>query len=759
MRNASCLGALLALAHCASANVASATVTDPAFSESVHLAGTGMAGTTAMAWAPDGSDRLFYARQNGTLRVYSGGVLWVFASFSPLYASGECGVLGLAFDPNYVVNHYLYVFVTVSAGEQQIIRLTDDGGIGKDPTVIVAGLPTRGGGHNAGGIGFGPDGKLYWSIGDLGAHIGSADDLSSVASKISRVNVDGSAPLDNPFVDGDGPQDDRIWASGFRNPFTFTWRPSNGELWVNTVGSWHEQIFTPRAGDNAGWPTYENNQPQGYLAPILAYPTGGETLSIAAGGASRLGGVATFATTAPHSLRLGTGVTVAGVAQAGFNGNGYVSAVPSPTTFSIRQDGPDATSGGGTIVPVDLGNCITGGAFWDSSSVPASYRGNFFFGDYGSLKLARVTFGRDEQVTSFDTWGTSAGSSPIDTAVGPDGDLYYATFAGEVFRIHYDAKAQGIVASQLHMQVSEAGEAVFSVRLAMKPTEPITVTITGKDADSDVTTTADELTFDATNWSIPQAVHVMAAADADADNDVAELTLAAEGLSSEQISVRVIDDDDRAVLVSPSPLTLQAGAKADVSVVLNGRPRSSVTVHVEVEPDSVLSTSSAELVFAPANWAEPQTVTLQAQADGAFPLDEQVTFRERTLLSATLDVAIVEAEVGDAGGADEVGGAGGAQPVTTPSESAGAEGISADGGYGGALATEKQPRSPDESACSCRVPAPSRSSARVVGLVLALVFAVRRRRTNRAILRARSAAERRAGRRRRRSGSPCWRRA
>ena len=157
------------------------------------------------------------------------------------------------FRPRFAQNRYVYFFVTVSASEQQIIRYTDSGGVGTDKTVILAGLPTAGQNHDGGAVGFGPDGKLYWAIGDLGNGTGVDANLTSLAAKIGRANPDGTVLNDNPFFDGAGPNDDRIWARGFRNPFTFTWQPSTEQLWLNVVGTAYEQVFLPVAGDHGGW--------------------------------------------------------------------------------------------------------------------------------------------------------------------------------------------------------------------------------------------------------------------------------------------------------------------------------------------------------------------------------------------------------------------------------------------------------------------------------------------------------------------------
>jgi hypothetical protein len=190
-----------------------------------------------------------------------------------LYQGSECGLLSVAFDPNFGENGYVYFFMTVSSSEQRIVRYRAAGNVGVEPTIIVAGLPTLGANHDGGALAFGPDGKLYFAIGDLGPGTGVDDDLQSLAAKVGRVNRDGTVPLDNPFHDGGGPNDDRIWARGFRNPFTMTFRPTTGELWLNVVGTYFEQVFVVAGGAHGGWNDHEQWQPDGYLAPVVTYPT------------------------------------------------------------------------------------------------------------------------------------------------------------------------------------------------------------------------------------------------------------------------------------------------------------------------------------------------------------------------------------------------------------------------------------------------------------------------------------------------------
>src|SRR5262245_19342944 len=265
------LALVLAFLSILSMAPARATVLEPGFTETVWISSLPF-NPTSMAWAPDGSGRLFVLSKTGQIRVVQAGPTPMllptpFATISPVFTNDECGLLGIAFDPAFVSNRFVYVFVTVSSTEQQILRYTDTGGVGTNKTVIIGQLPTLGSNHDGGCIGFGADGKLYWAVGDNGMLVGANEDLISLASKVGRAWVEGTVPLDNPFRDGSGPNNDYIWARGMRNPFTLTFQPATGRLWVDVTGGAYEQVFAPLAGEHSGWYLYENNLPSVFLSP------------------------------------------------------------------------------------------------------------------------------------------------------------------------------------------------------------------------------------------------------------------------------------------------------------------------------------------------------------------------------------------------------------------------------------------------------------------------------------------------------------
>lgn len=238
-------------------------------------AGGSAESVSAIAFAPDG--RIFYAEQyKGTIQIIlADGTLQPrpFTQVSVAeWLSLDWGLTGLALDPGFATNHYVYAFYTEPAGTQSdgasdvpigrpvIVRFTDEDGAATGRTVIVDDLPltdVRKPGYNANGdLRFGPDGKLYASLGDYDLFAEEPDvitGLGSTIGKMLRLNPDGSAPDDNPFVGQQG-ADPRVYASGFREPFSFNFGP-DGTLYANdntTVSC--EELNVIKAGEFYGWP-------------------------------------------------------------------------------------------------------------------------------------------------------------------------------------------------------------------------------------------------------------------------------------------------------------------------------------------------------------------------------------------------------------------------------------------------------------------------------------------------------------------------
>jgi glucose/arabinose dehydrogenase len=224
-----------------------------------YVEGAGFA--TALAWAPDG--RLFYARREGAVMVFSNGASHVFARVNPS-TSGERGLLGLALSPNFSQDHYVYAFYSRSDDitRQRVVRWVDQNGSGAGGSTLIDNLPAGSDCcHKGGRIAFGPDGKLYVTLGEN--HVASAAQRTSdLRGKMLRYNPDGSVPGDNPFGSRNP-----VWAIGLRNPFGLAFA-SDGRLFVTdngpsgdagTPGSGWDEVDHVVRGGNYQWPTCYGN--------------------------------------------------------------------------------------------------------------------------------------------------------------------------------------------------------------------------------------------------------------------------------------------------------------------------------------------------------------------------------------------------------------------------------------------------------------------------------------------------------------------
>lgn len=255
------------------------------------LVTNGISTPTAMAFTPDG--RIFVTSQSGALRVIKNGTLLTtpFVSLT-VNSSGERGLIGVAVDPDFATNHYVYLYHTVpgSPPHNRVTRYTADGDValtGSDVTVIDLDPLSSATNHNGGAMHFGLDGKLYVAVGD-NANGANAQNLDTYHGKLLRMNADGSIPGGNPFTTGTE-QRRRVWAYGLRNPYTFSIQPGTGKLFVNDVGqsTWEEINDATTGGLNFGWPSAEGNSANpAYTNPVYVYGHGGGT----SGGCAITGG-------------------------------------------------------------------------------------------------------------------------------------------------------------------------------------------------------------------------------------------------------------------------------------------------------------------------------------------------------------------------------------------------------------------------------------------------------------------------------------
>lgn len=238
----------------------------------------GLPYVSGMAVAPDG--RVFITEQlSGKIVVVKNGqVLATPFATLPVKGGLVTGLLGVALDPQFSTNHYVYAFWTASSPDvhDRVSRFTADGDVSTGARTDLIDLPGPADFHQGGMIGFGPDGKLYVPVGDHG-HPEAAQLLTKPYGKILRFNKDGTIPTDNPFYSQTTGVNRAIWATGLRNPFQFDFQPGTGRFYINDVGNtaW-EEINLGVKGANYGWPGIEGpiagqTAPANYKDPVYAY--------------------------------------------------------------------------------------------------------------------------------------------------------------------------------------------------------------------------------------------------------------------------------------------------------------------------------------------------------------------------------------------------------------------------------------------------------------------------------------------------------
>jgi aldose sugar dehydrogenase len=226
----------------------------------------------------DSTGRLFFTQKNGQVRLLVNRQLQAQSviSFS-VDTCSERGLLGIAIDPAFNTNRYVYVYYTVKANAacgdtiNQVVRFTEVNGVGQNPVTIFTSPAVGAGNHNGGNIRFGPDGKLYISVGD-DSNPATSQNLGSKNGKIHRINPDGTIPTDNPFYGQQG-KVGSIFAYGLRNSFDLDFDPVTGALFASENGpNCDDEVNRIVAGYNYGWrPNYScgDNDPNFNTIPAL----------------------------------------------------------------------------------------------------------------------------------------------------------------------------------------------------------------------------------------------------------------------------------------------------------------------------------------------------------------------------------------------------------------------------------------------------------------------------------------------------------
>lgn len=265
---------VVALTSLLSISLASPThAAPPADFEKTPLV-SGLNQPTDFRFMPNGE--VYIAEKGGAIKIYHDGQLHdeplITLAVLQTDQDEERGLLGIQPDPNFATNGYLYVSYTTAQNHDRLSRITVTGDTASLASEVILIESDQLGNiyHHGGEVQIGPDGKLYWAMG-MNTYNPNSQNLSNVHGKILRMNLDGTAPADNPFVSTPGavPQ---IWAYGLRNPFRFTFTP-NGKLITGDVGgdTW-EELNVVTKGANYGWPAVEGtcaNCP--YANPIYSY--------------------------------------------------------------------------------------------------------------------------------------------------------------------------------------------------------------------------------------------------------------------------------------------------------------------------------------------------------------------------------------------------------------------------------------------------------------------------------------------------------
>jgi len=337
----------------------------------------GLTQPTAIAFLPDGG--MLVTQKAGALKLVRGGSATTLKDFSDTCSDVSMGLLGVAVDPNFAANGFVYVYrtrpgaggcATATGRVNQVVRVTLSADAivpGSEEELLPDGVRTDNGQHNGGTLRIGLDGKLYVSTGDTG--VGDfpsggpgtstnpfAQDLSELPGKLLRINLDGSPPPDNPFAGTPGARAE-VYAYGFRNPFRFGIDPVTGRPWVGDVGqeTW-EELNVIQPGGNYGWPYCEGPQPPGCGPPTyspLAY-----AYQRTPPGTSITGGAFAPCSYGPYGGRYFFGDYVTGKLFSAAPNAARDGLAGPPAEFLDGADGPvDVVFNGGALyfVAIDVG--------------------------------------------------------------------------------------------------------------------------------------------------------------------------------------------------------------------------------------------------------------------------------------------------------------------------------------------------------------------------------------------------------------------
>ncbi|MDP9954554.1 glucose/arabinose dehydrogenase [Epilithonimonas hungarica] len=259
--------------------------------------------------SPTNDDRLFVVQQSGTIRILNTNGTFETNNFlnitDRVNFSGEMGLLGLAFHPQFATNRYFYVYYNRAGRTITVSRFTANSANPNtaDPATekVLLSIEKPFTNHNGGSIHFGADGYLWISTGDGGSGgdpNNNGQNKNSLLGKLLRIDVNSenayNIPADNPFVGIDGA--DEIWSYGLRNGWKYSFDRTTNTIWIADVGQNAieeiNRVSATTSGVNYGWRCYEGNSAYNTAGcanastmtfPIVDYDHSGGKCSITGG--------------------------------------------------------------------------------------------------------------------------------------------------------------------------------------------------------------------------------------------------------------------------------------------------------------------------------------------------------------------------------------------------------------------------------------------------------------------------------------------
>ena len=212
----------------------------------------------AIDFLPDG--RMIFTERPGRVSLFDRGETRVIGYINTSEES-ESGLLGIAVDPEFNENNFIYAYYTHEQGNRVSRFILND--TLTNELILLDGIPNARF-HDGGRIKFGPDGKLYVTTGDA-TEPSSAQDVNSLAGKILRMDKDGKVPADNPFGN-------YAYSYGHRNPQGIAWHPASKELYSSEHGpTRNDEINIIEKRGNYGWPQECDVTSGDYKNPIICY--------------------------------------------------------------------------------------------------------------------------------------------------------------------------------------------------------------------------------------------------------------------------------------------------------------------------------------------------------------------------------------------------------------------------------------------------------------------------------------------------------